>query len=165
MQRSVLLVTDHEAGRLPDRCVLSGAATTNAVRETAVAWSHANWLLGVPGVVPLLAVLQRSKTARVALAVDRAVWRRWRRRTAAAGALLAAGVVLLAVGIVNGELAMGLVGIGVTLTAAAYRTRAAHDYWVICTLDPGRGTITVEPTHPDFDRQVRALFERSLHRR
>lgn len=59
-----------------------------------------------------------------------------------------------------------LVGLGIVmvLAGAAYRTRAAHNYWLTCRLDPSRASVGVEPTHPDFDRAASELFVRSLHR-
>jgi hypothetical protein len=50
----------------------------------------------------------------------------------------------------------------VLLVAAAYRTRAHHDYWVTCCLASTAETILVEPTHRLFDEAARDLFSRSL---
>jgi hypothetical protein len=165
MARSVLLMSDQSAGRLPDRCVLSGVPTDQAVHVTAVPWRRARWWLGVPGVVPLLALRGRSHRYRVALPVSAKVWRAWHRRHLVAWCAVAAGLAFVVAGTVRGNIAIAVWGGVVLLAAAAYRTRAAHNYWLTCRLDTARETITVEPTHTSFDEMARQLFERSLHRR
>jgi len=164
MARSVLLVEDQQAGRYPDRCVLSGVATDRAVHTTAVTWTHAAWLLGIPGLSPLLALRGRSHRFRLALPVTAEVWRRWHRRDLAAWGALAAGLAFVAAGIVRGASTIGVLGGIVAVASAAYRTRSARNYWVTCTLDSARGTITVRPTHTEFDRQARQLFDHALRR-
>ena len=163
MARSVLLMDDQRVGRFPDRCVLSGVRTEGAVRVTAVTWSSPRWVLGVPGAVPILALRGPRHRLRVALPVSRGVWRRWQRRNLAALCAIAFGSGFIASGPFRGNDLVGL-GILILLAGVAYRTRAARNYWVTCRLDPGRRIITVEPTHSDFDRAARELFERSLRR-
>lgn len=166
MNRSVLLVSDQEAGRFPECCVLSGAPTARAVRVLAVRWRHARWLLGIPGLAPVVAAVGgRRRRYRVALPVSATVWMRWRRRNLTALCVLAAGLAFVAAGIVRGDGGIGVLGGIPALVATAYRTRAVHNYWLTCTLDTQRRTIVVRPTHPAFDRQARMLFDRSLHRR
>lgn len=159
----MLLVEDQLAGRLPDRCVLSGARTDGAVRVTAVIWTRPRWLLGVPGAVPFLALRGARRRLRVVLPVSRGVWRRWQRRNLAALGAIASGIAFIATGPFRGDSPVAA-GVLLVLAGAAYRARAAHNYWVTCRFDPGRRTVTVEPTHPEFDRAARELFQRSLLR-
>ncbi|MFV0307085.1 MAG: hypothetical protein ACK5OX_05010 [Desertimonas sp.] len=133
------------------------------MRVTAVSWSHRRWFLGVPGVVPLLALRGTRHRFRVAVPVSRGVWRRWQRRHLAALCVITFGLAFIASSPFRGNALVGL-GILIVVAGAGYRTRAARNYWVTCRLDPDRHTITVEPTHSEFDRAARQLFECSLHR-
>jgi hypothetical protein len=164
MTRSVLLIDDQRAGRFPDHCALSGVHTEGAVRVTAVRWSGPRWVLGIPGVVPILTLRGASNRLRVALPVSPGVWRRWQRRNLAALSAMVLGLVFIVVSSAfrGGDLVA--LGVFVALAAGAYRTRVARNHWLTCELDPSRQTVTVEPTHLDFDRAARTLFERSLHR-
>ena len=84
-----------------------GEPTAHAVRLTAVTWQGPRWVLGIPGVVPVLGVLPGHDRTTVALPVSPRVWRMWQRRNAigiigvvvgvlwfVAGAVLASGVML-----------------------------------------------------------------------
>lgn len=163
MTRSVLLLDDQRAGRLPDRCVLSGTTTDGAVRVTAVTWSGPRWILGLPGAVGALWLRGGRHRARIAVPVSPRVWRTWRRRDRAATFAVAAGLAFVVGGIVNDA---ALIGLGVLIVglAMAYRARAAHNYWFTTRLDRSRGHVTIEPTHPEFDRTARMLFDASLRR-
>lgn len=162
MSRSVLLVADQVAGRLPDRCVLSGAPAKRAVRLLAPAWNGPTWVLGIPGFPVVLRCLPGWPCAPVALPVSSQVWIRWRRRTVAAVAAVSAGSTFAAIGVVARVSGLVVLGILVVTAAAVYRTRAHHDYWTSCRFRPATATIVVEPTHPGFDQQARDLYVRSI---
>jgi hypothetical protein len=162
MARSVLRVVDQAAGRYPDRCVLSGAETIRAVRLTALQWSGARWLLGVPGFATMLRVLPGRTHHAVALPVSVRVWRMWRWRNLAALSTMSAGATFAGIGLVTGVSGLVVFGLVVLVAAATYRTRAHRDYWVTCRYRPRDATIVVEPTHPRFDEQARDLYVRSL---
>lgn len=162
MTTSVLRIADQRAGRFPDVCVLSGVPTANAVRVRAVEWSGRLWILGIPGVVSVLKWWPGRSSETVALPIAATVWRMWSRRNAVAVALVMFGLGLVVIGAVRALGGIVVIGALVVVLAFAYRTRAAVNYWVTCRLDPGRGCVTVQPTHRSFDTQARALFVRSL---
>jgi len=162
MARSVLRVADQRAGIFPECCVLSGVDTNRAVRVTAASWGGPRWLLGVPGLAPIVGRLPRHQHLTVALPISERVWKMWRSRDLAAMSALAAGAMFFAIGVATGT--AGLTGFGalVAIAALAYRIRAHHDYWVTCTLRPQDSTIVVEPTHRRFDEAARSLFIRTV---
>jgi hypothetical protein len=159
---SVLRVADQAAGRLPDRCVLTGVDTQRAVRLTAPQWGLPTWLLGVPGIMVLLRLSPRRARRTVALPVSHRVWSMWRCRDLAATAVVTAGMTFAGIGLATSVVQLFVFGVVVVVTAAAYRTRAHHNYWVTCRYVPATQTIVVAPTHPRFDEQARDLFVRSL---
>lgn len=161
MTRSVLRLDDQRAGRLPDRCVLSGKPTDAVARVWAVTWRGPRWVLQVPGAVALLAVRGRSHRQRVSLPVAADVWQRWHRRNIAAVMGIGIGLGFLLVGLVQNP-GLAVIGAIVLVVSAAARTRAAHNYWFTCRLNTARGVVTVEPTHADFDAAARTLFARSM---
>jgi hypothetical protein len=159
---SVLRIADQQAGRFPDVCVLSGVATGNAVRVRAIEWSGPSWILGVPGVATILRLWPGRSSMTVALPVTASVWRMWTHRYTVAMALTMFGLGFVVIGAVRAVGVLVVFGVVVVVSACAYRTRAAVDYWVTCRLDTGRACVTVQPTHRLFDEQARALFIRSI---
>jgi hypothetical protein len=159
---SVLRIADQRAGRFPDVCVLSGVPTPNAVRVQAVEWSGPSWILGVPGVVSVVKWWPGRSSETVALPIAATVWRMWSRRNTVAMALTTFGLGLVVIGALRSRGALLVIGAFIIVVACAYRARAAVNYWVTCRLDVSRGCVTVQPTHPSFDTQARALFVRSL---
>jgi hypothetical protein len=142
--------------------VLSGTETSNAVRLTATEWAGRAWLLGVPGLAMAIRFLPGHQHHAVALPVSTNIWRMWQRRNLVALSALAAGVTFAGIGLFAGLVGLVVLGAIVLIGAAAYRTRAQHDYWVTCRFRPADGTIVVEPTHRAFDEAARDLFVRSL---
>ncbi len=162
MARSALRAADQVAGRFPDRCVLTGAVTTHAVRLTAPQWGGPRWVLGVPGVAVAVGLIPGRHRHVVALPVSARVWRMWRIRNLVALAVVGAGVTFAGIGLVTEGAGLAVFGVSVAMAAAVYRTRAQHNYWVTCWFRPADGTIVVEPTHRRFDEAARDLFLRSL---
>jgi hypothetical protein len=162
MARSALRVTDQLGGRFPERCVLSGDETTHAVRLTAVDWAGPRWLLGVPGFSSVLVVLPGHGRHPVALPMSVRVWKMWRCRNLVASAAMVAGATFAGIGLATAVTGLVVFGVLLLVTAAVYRTRAHHNYWVTCCFHPEAGTIVVEPTHRRFDEDARDLFVRSL---
>ena len=162
MARSVLRLADQAAGIFPDRCVLSGVGTTRAVRVKATQWAGRRWLLGVPGFATVVGRLPRHGHCSVALPISAAVWKMWRFRDVTAMSALAAGVTFFGIGVATGTPALAALGMLTVVASLTYRTRAHHDYWVTCTLQPANSTIVVEPTHQRFDEAARTLFLRTL---
>lgn len=162
MARSVLRLDDQNAGRFPDRCVLSGVSTKRAVRCTAVRWSGPRWLLGVPGAVPLVGAIPGRSQTTVVLPVSEKVWSSWNHRNVAALLVAVFGLGLLVASAIRRT--GGLVGVGlvVLIAAVAYRARAHHNFWTTCRVNDTGDAVIVEPTHPEFDHQAQQLFERSL---
>jgi hypothetical protein len=160
--RSVLRVADQKAGVFPDRCVLSGAETVRAVRLTATQFGGPRWLLGVPGFAAFVGRLPGHERCPVALPISDRLWKVWRLRNALAFSALASGLTFLVIGAATGTIPLAIFGLVVVVGAAAYRTRANHNYWVTCSLHPANGTIIVEPTHRQFDDAARDLFIRTL---
>lgn len=162
MARSVLRVADQVAGVFPDRCVLSGVETSNAVRTTATQFGGPRWLLGVPVVAMVIGRLPGHQRLAVALPVSLRVWRMWRARNVSALSMLTVGATLFSIGGATGTVPLAVFGIIVGIGAMGFRARATHNFWFICRLHPVEATIVVEPTHPRFDEAARALFIRTL---
>jgi hypothetical protein len=159
---SVLRVADQTAGRLPDRCVLTGVDTRRAVRVTAPQWGWPRWLLGVPGVMVALRLSPRRARHTVALPVSDRAWRMWRCRDLAATTVITAGLTFAGLGLATSVVQLFVVGVVVLIIGAVYRTRAHHNYWLTCQYVPAKHTIVVAPTHHRFDEQARELFVRPL---
>ncbi len=162
MARSVLRVADQLTGIDPERCVLSGAGTTRAVRLTATQWGGARWLLGVPGFALVVGRLRRHGRCPVALPVSERVWKMWRVRDLSAMSALTAGATFIGIGVVTGAIGLAVFGILVAVAAITHRTRAHHNFWVTCVLRPEDSTVLVEPTHQRFDEDARMLFIRTV---
>lgn len=162
MRRSVLRVSDQHAGRLPDVCVLSGAPTANAVRVRAVALRGPRWLLHVPGLALIGWRILGRPSSMLVLPVCGDVWTRWRRRVTAGQAAVTFGIVLVAAALAGGGLPPGAVGVVVTVVGWVLWARANRNWWVTCRYDPADSVIVVEPAHPRFDDEARALFTRSI---
>ena len=160
--RSVLRVSDQEAGRFPDVCVLSGIPTDRATRSVATTWSGPRWMLGMPGFGFMAGVLPGHRRYTVALPVSGAVWGVWQRRNTGASAAMVFGLVLVAAGIIGSASAVVALGVLVAPLAFAYRTRAHRNFWVTCRLGDEGTTIIVEPTHSAFDAQARRIFVSSI---
>lgn len=113
----------------------------------------------------MLGALPGRARATVALPVSSDVWSRWNRRNLTALFTIVVGLGLAAPGAIGST--DGLLGVGfvVVLAAMAYRTRAHHNFWTTCRLNEAADVVIVEPTHREFDRQARQLFERSVRRR
>lgn len=156
--RSVLRISDQNAGRFPTCCVLSGVDTERAVRVRAICWDGPRWVLGIPAMGLLTGLLSGRSSMSVALPVSETVWSRWNRRNLVASAIIAFSIVLGAMSIVKQAGDLFVVGAFAFLAAMAYRTRAARNYWTTCRISRTGETIIVEPTHPDFDRQAQSLF-------
>lgn len=162
MHRSVLRLDDQRAGRLPDVCVLSGVATQNAARVRAIAWRGRRWLLFVPGLVSVVALLMRRSSVVVSLPVSAAVWTRWRRRVLVGQAAVTFGLVLVGASIIGRQLPPGVLGAWCLIGAFVLWARANRNWWVTCRYDPAASVVVVEPTHREFDGAARALFVRSV---
>ncbi|WP_148288455.1 hypothetical protein [Ilumatobacter nonamiensis] len=132
------------------------------MHATAVVWRGRRWILGIPGMVPVLGVVHER--ARVSLPVSTRVWRTWHRRNVAALTVLVFGAGLIAASTVRQAGDLFGVGLVLVLVAGTYRTRAHHNYWTTCRLSADRATVVIEPTHPEFDQQARELFTRSIRR-
>jgi hypothetical protein len=161
--RSVLRLADQRRDVFPDRCVLSGVATTGATSWTATAWRGPRWVLFVPGAVAVLAHLLRRPHVIVSIPVSPAVWGRWRRRVVLSQGATAFGSVLIGVGLAVGGSAPLTGGVVVIIAAIASWARANRNWWITCVLDAARGVVTVEPTHSEFDRVACEIFVRSIH--
>ena len=160
--RSVLRVSDQEAGRFPDVCVLSGVPTDRAVRLVATRWRGPAWMLGMPGLRVAGRLAAWSPALPVALPVTAAVWGIWQRRNIAATSAMVFGLALIGAGIIGSASAVALLGAFVVPVGYVYRTRAHRNFWVTCRLGDAGTTIIVEPTHAAFDAQARRLFVSSI---
>ncbi len=162
MARSVLRLADQRRDVFPDRCVLSGATTTGAMRMTATVWGGRRWMLFVPGVVVVLAHVLRRSHVTVSLPATPDVWARWRRRVVLAQGTAAFGGVFTAIGSAVGAAALLAAGVPVFVGAIALWARANRNWWITCVLDPPRAVVVVEPTHLEFDRAAREIFLSSI---
>jgi TctA family transporter len=155
-------VADQVAGVFPDRCVLSGIDTEQAVRLTATEFGGPRWLLGVPAFATVVGWLPGHQRCPVAVPVSLRVWKVWHARDVAALSTLAAGGTFVVIGGVTGAVGLAVFGLMVVIGAIAYRARAHRNYWFTCRLHPLDATIVIEPTHPSFDAAARDLFMRTL---
>lgn len=161
--KSVLLVADQKAGRFPDRCVLTGEPTESAVRIWAIDSTKCQWLIGLLG--PLGVVVARisgRRFTRIALPISSRPWGIWNRRSNLYAATTAAGLGLVAAGLLRPSTAIVVFGVVVIAASRALRMRALQNFWLRAELKPDQAQLLVEPTHANFDREARKLFKRSI---
>lgn len=160
---SVLLVSDQNSGKFPDRCVLTGEKTKTAVHVWALETTKAQWLIGFLGYLGVVACkVAGRRVARIAVPITERPWGIWKRRANLSIAATAAGTGLALAGLLRASIGLAIFGLVIVAAARLLRLRAHQNYWISTELRPQAGHILVGPTHPDFDRQARMLFEQRL---
>ena len=159
MTRAALRVADQRRGRVPDRCVRTGVATDGAVHAWAVEVAHADalWLVLGPS-LRLAAPVLRRRAERVVLPLAPAAWSSLRAglRWAVLAAGLGAGA--LALGAVQADAALVVLGSVLLVVAWALRALVLWRRWVGLVLRPGGEEVAVTRVSPEFDAAARALF-------
>lgn len=166
MPTAVLLVSDLDVGRFPSTCVRSGERTTTATHVWAVDSRRADAVVGVLGIVGVLALrLVGRRSTRVPMPVASGPYRFWRRRAMGWAAVTCFGADIGVLAIARGSTALVVLGVLVVVGSVASRKRAHSGFWVSCELRPAAGHVLVRRAHPAFDTEARALFDRSNRRR
>jgi hypothetical protein len=162
--RAALRVADQRRGRVPTRCVKTGAPPDGAVRAWAVEVPRADALWLVVGAVLRVVALAGRRTERIVLPLSPAAWTSLRRGLGAALVVagLAAGALVL--GAVQGD--PGLVVLGGALLVVAWGLRAVVLWrrWVGVVLRPGGEEVALSRVSPEFGDAARALFVGSVGR-
>ena len=165
MADAVLLVSDLVADRFPTRCVRTGEPTTSATRVWAVASPHADRVVGLLGVVGVLALRALGRDALlVPIPVSQGPFGIWRRRAMTWAGATCFGLGLLAVSPFRGGPALAVFGLVLVVLAALARARAHSGFWVSAELRPEEQHVIICRVHPAFDAEARALFLRALKR-
>jgi len=157
--RAALRMADQRRGRVPDRCVKTGAPTDGAVHAWAVEAERADVLWLVLG--PLLrlgARVVRRRSERIVLPLSPPAWSSLRAglRWAVVAAGLGAGALVL--GVVEAD--AGLVVLGAVLLGIAWAVRAFVLWrrWVGVVLRPGGEEVAITRVNPGFGAAAKALF-------
>jgi hypothetical protein len=161
---AVLLAADQAVQRSPTLCVRTGRPTTFATRTSVPSLAAAVWLELIVGhaLVDLVARIVRRPRITVVLAVDQLEWRRWRGRLTRAVGLTAAGIGMIAVGLIVGKGAFVVFGVLIALLGWIARVRATLHAWVSLSYSAATGYVRVFRAHPGFDRAAQELFTRSV---
>jgi hypothetical protein len=161
--RAALRMADQRRGRVPTRCVVTGAATEGAVHAWAVELGRADvlWLAFGP-VLRMVAALVRRRRERIVLPLAPAAWASLRAGLRWAVVVGGLGGGALALGLVRGD--AGLVVLGAVLLVIAWAIRALVLWrrWVWVVLRPGGEEVALSRVSPEFDSAARALFVGSV---
>ena len=148
--RSVLKNGDQDNGRLPDRCVVTGRATEQAIR-----------LRAVPAAVPELLADILGAPARVGrhltLPVDEPALHEYRRRQRLPLGLAGAAFGLIGFGVAAGY--FNWVGAVLIVSAVVLQARNRREHWVQVRTggSPGDELIVLR-AHAAFDQQAQRLY-------
>jgi hypothetical protein len=159
MTRAALRLVDQRRGRVPDRCVKRGLRTDGAVHAWAVGLRHADvlWLVLGPA-LRLVGAVARRPREQIVLPVSPPAWSSLRAGLRWAVVVAGLGAGALALGAVQGDVA--LVALGAVLLVAAWLVRAFVLWrrWVGLVLRPGGEDVALTRVSPEFGEAARALF-------
>ena len=159
MTRAALRMADQRRGRLPDRCVKTGAPTDGAVHAWAVEAARADvlWLVLGP-LLRLVAGVARRRSERIVLPLSAPAWSSLRAglRWAVVAAGLGAGALVL--GAVRADAALVVLGAVLLLIAWAVRAFVLWRRWVGLVLRPGGEEVALTRVSPGFGVAAKALF-------
>ena len=165
MASAALRMADQRRGRVPDRCVKSGARTDGAVHAWAVEVGRADvlWLALGPLLRPIAALVRR-RSERIVLPLSPSAWSALRAglRWAVLAAGLGAGALVL--GVAQGDAALGVLGGALLVGAWVVRAVVLHRRWVGVVLRPGGQEVAVTRVSTGFAASAEALFLGSLRR-
>lgn len=165
MARAALRMADQRRGRVPDRCVVSGARTDGAVHAWAVELRRADVLwLALGPVARLIAALGRRRSRRIVLPLSPAAWSSLRAglRWAVLAAGLGAGALTL--GAARGDGALVVLGGTLLLLAWVLRAVVLWRRWVGVVLRTGGDEAVLHRVSPEFATSAKALFTGSVLR-
>jgi hypothetical protein len=161
--RAALRLSDQRRGRVPTRCVKTGASTEGAVHAWAVEMRRADGLSLLFGpLARVAAALTGRRRERIVLPVSRTAWTSLRRGLGTAVVVAGLAVGALGLGVVQGD--AGLLVLGAVLLVAAWAVRALVLWrrWVGVVLRPGGEEVTLSRVSPAFGDAARALFVGSV---
>jgi hypothetical protein len=161
--RAALRIAAQRCGQVPARCVKTGVPTDGAVHAWAVEVARADvlWLAFGP-VLRLVAAAGRRRSERIVLPLSPRAWSSLRRGLAwsVGGAGLGGGA--LALGLVQGDAALVVVGVMFLVAAWALRAVVLWRRWVGVVLRPGGAEVAVSRASPEFGEAAKALFVGSV---
>ena len=157
---AVLRMADQRRDAVPDRCVVTGERTEGAVRAEALRLRRA-WLWSLL-LGRAAGIFLRSRRATVVLPVSPAAW--WRVQRSLRRAVVVAGLGLgsLAVGALDRDPALLVLGALLLAVAAAVRAIGVRRWWVELRLLPNGDEVRVTRTSPAFAEEARKLYVRSI---
>ena len=151
----MLLISDQVAGRLPDRCVLTGEPTESVLRVRAVSDALPEVVADVVGGPLRLGRPVDLPVAPEALTAYRRHQARW-------AGVAGAGIGLVVVGALGGALPWA--GLLLLLVAVVGSARLRRRRWVQVRQRRDADELIVLRTHEAFDQQARRLHEQALRR-
>ena len=161
-QPAVLSVVEGRTPNSPEVCVVTGSATTSAVRMPAESLPRAALLQLILGVrlCHVLGILARRSAAVATIGVSPEAWKRWRRRVGLCVVVGFAGVGAAAAGILLDN--AGWIWTGAILIAlvSVRRIRWMLHFWINLDYRPATGTIRVFRAHRRYDEEARRRFSR-----
>jgi hypothetical protein len=160
--RAALRTADQRRGRVPTRCVKTGAATEGAVHAWAVELPSADVLWLLVGPVLCAATLAGRRSERIVLPVSPAAWTSLRRGLGAAVVVAGLGAGALGLGLVQGDPALLALGGALLVVAWAVRALVLWRRWVGLVLRPGGEEVAVSRVSPEFGEAARTLFVASV---
>ena len=163
MTRAALRMADQRRGRVPDRCIKTGAPTDGAVHAWAVEAARADVLWLVLG--PLLRLASpalRRRSERVVLPLSPQAWSSLRAglRWAVLVAGLSGGALVL--GLIQTDPALVVLGGLLLVVAWAVRALVLWRRWVGLVLRPGGEEVALTRVSPEFGAAAKALFAGSV---
>ena len=166
MTRAALRVADQRQGRIPDRCVRTGTRTDGAVHAWAVQMARADVLwLGFGPLLRIVAPALRRGAERVVLPLSPAAWSSLRAGLRWAVVVAGLGAGALALGLVQADAALVVLGLVLLAVAWAVRALVLWRRWVGLVLRPGGAEVAVTRVSPEFGEAAKALFLGSVARR
>lgn len=152
--RSVLRISDQVAGRIPDRCVLTGEATEHVLRVRAVSDALPEPVVDVVG-----GPLRLGRPVDVPMAPE--ALSDYRRRQSRWVGVAGAGIGLVVLGVLSGAVPWpGLLLLAVAVAGSA-RLRARR--WIQVRQRRDSDDLVVLRAHPAFDEQARRLYTSRFH--
>ena len=151
----------------PTVCVRTGVPTEHGGAVVAAELPGRRWwtALAGPATTAMVARLTGRPTRTIALPVAPEVWRTWRRRTGAVVMLTAAALALLPAGVIRANVGL-VVGAFVILAVTRYLAfRWAERFWVGLELRTDQGDVVVTHVHERFDDDARRLYVAGVGRR
>jgi hypothetical protein len=160
--RAALRTADQRRGRVPTRCVKTGAPTEGAVHAWALELPSADVLWLLVGPVLRVSALVGRRSERIVLPLSPTAWTSLRRGLGATVVVAGLGAGAAGLGLVQGDPGLLVLGGALLLVAWAVRALVLWRRWVGLVLRPGGEEVALSRVSPEFGEAARALFVGSV---